>query len=103
MRKKAAPRRGQSRVRAARAGPFPAGKADEVSISAMRETVLQRGKWWPNGAQANKPNYEQLHEVMKQNELFDISIRSCKMKKVVRGLHDFGLKDVQIRIFEGKI
>lgn len=31
----------------------------KISISAMQEAVLQRVKWFPNGAQTNKQGYEQ--------------------------------------------
>lgn len=36
--------------------------------------ILQKVKWCPIGAQANKQGYEQQHEVMKRNKLFDISL-----------------------------
>lgn len=41
----------------------------------MCHTILQKEKWCPNGALANKQGYEQQHKIMRRNELLNISMR----------------------------
>lgn len=60
---------------------FSTEKAHVISISAVCNTILQKGKWCPNGAHVNKQDYEEYHEIMKQKELFDNFMRSYQNEK----------------------